>query len=288
MVVPNEISQAIKEGAVLAISISGGKDSQALLKSVFDWYKNEKLTNKIFAIHADLGRVEWAQTPDFVEKICADLGIELVVVRRERHGKTIDLLDRWIERKEQLEGTGKPFWSSATARYCTSDLKAEPINKYLRQFENVISIEGIRWQESKARSEKPRFKIRTEIATKGRKALTWNAIIDYTIDDVWQTYGQSQESYKQAQEEYRLTKNLPKWWNFHAAYAMGNERLSCAICILGSMNDKLNGIKHNPFLADEIEKLEIETGFGFWGKGNDIAKAKKRLHSYENVLSISF
>ncbi len=288
MIVPFEIQEAVNKGAVLAVSISGGKDSQALLKVVFDWHKSEGLTNKIFAIHADLGRAEWKETPAFVGKICHDLGIGLVVVRRHRNGKDIDLLDRWIERKEQLEGTGKPFWSSATSRYCTSGLKTDPINKYLRQFDNVISIEGIRWQESKARSEKPRFKIRTEIATKGRKALTWNAIIDYTIDDIWETYGQSQESYNQAKKEYRLTEIVPTWWNFHPAYAMGNERLSCAICILGSINDKLNGIKHNPVLANEIERLEIETGFGFWGEGNGITKAKKRLHASENVLSISF
>lgn len=78
IVVPIEIENAVKNGAVLAISISGGKDSQALLKSVWDWYKSENLTNKIFAIHADLGRVEWKETPDFVEKICQDLGVELV------------------------------------------------------------------------------------------------------------------------------------------------------------------------------------------------------------------
>lgn len=284
--IPTEIREAVAKGAVLAISISGGKDSQALLKAVMDWYRAEGLTNKVFAIHADLGRVEWKQTPQFVEKICKDLDVELVVVRRERNGKTIDLLDRWIERKEQLAGQNKPFWSSAMARYCTSDLKADPINRYLRQFDNVISIEGIRWQESKARSEKPRWKVRTEIATKGRKALTWNAIIDFTIDDVWATYNQDRGTLISAQLFFSIRKFVPYWWNFHPAYAMGNQRLSCAICVLGNMNDVINGVKHNPEIANEMEKLEIETGFTF--KQNfSITDAKKRLQAIENQTVIS-
>lgn len=281
--IPDEIKEEIVNGAVLAISVSGGKDSQALLKSVIDWYRAEKLTNKIFAIHSDLGRVEWKQTPEFVEKICKDLDVELIVVRRERNGKVVDLLDRWIERKEQLEGTGKPFWSSAKARYCTSDLKAEPINKYLRQFSNVISIEGIRWQESKARSEKPRWKVRKEIATKARKAFTWNAIIDFSLSDVWATYNQTIESVREAQNEYRITNNVPKWWNFHPAYSMGNQRLSCAICILGNKNDVLNGIKHNPEIANEMQKLELETGFTF-KQGFSISKGKKELENMKIKL----
>lgn len=281
--IPKEIRQSVAEGAVLAVSISGGKDSQAILKVIKKWHQEEKLKNKLFAIHADLGRAEWDETPEFVEKYTSQLGVELVVVRRERNGKEMDLLDRWIERKEQLEGTGKPFWSSAMARYCTSDLKADPINRYLRQFDNVISIEGIRWEESKARSLKPRWKVRTEIATKGRKALTWNAIIDYSMNDVFATWGQSVELYRKAQLEYRLTGKVPEWWNFHPAYAMGNDRLSCSICILGSLNDRLNGIKHNPKFADAIQALEDETGFEFWGENNGIKKARKRLEERDNI-----
>jgi 3'-phosphoadenosine 5'-phosphosulfate sulfotransferase (PAPS reductase)/FAD synthetase len=261
MQIPEEIKIAIEQGAVIALSTSGGKDSQAMMKVVVDYYNQNQLSNKIFAIHADLGRAEWKQTPYFVEKICKDLGIELVIVRRERNGKTMDLIDRWQERRKQLEGTGKPFWSSAKQRYCTSDMKAEPINKYLRQFENVISVEGIRWQESKARSEKPRVKVRTEIATRKRQALTWNAICDYSLSDVFATYGQTIDTYKEAQKIYRLTGEVPSFWNFHPAYAMGNQRLSCAICILGSKNDVANGIKHNPELAHIISDMENQSGF---------------------------
>jgi 3'-phosphoadenosine 5'-phosphosulfate sulfotransferase (PAPS reductase)/FAD synthetase len=224
------------------------------------WYKEAGLTNKVFAIHADLGRAEWEQTPSFVEGLCLGYGVELVVVRRNREGKDLDLVDGWQNRMTKLEGQHKPHWSSAKARYCTSDFKVKPINNYLKQFDKVISIEGIRWQESKARSEKPRIAKRDSML---RKALTWNAIIDYTIDEVWATGAQSQTSYLEAQSSYRLTSKVPEWWNFHPAYAMGNTRLSCALCVLANNNDFKNGIKHNPALASLLSDMEKKSGFTF-------------------------
>lgn len=254
--IPLEITEFLAKDAVLAISISGGKDSQALLKSVMDWYRSEGLTNQIFAIHADLGRAEWEQTPAFVEKLCADLDVELVVVRSSKG----DLQDQIEARRVQLEGKDKPHFPSAMARYCTSNLKTTPINEYLKKFEKVISIEGICWHESKARALKPRVSPRDNMK---RKALTWNAIIDFSIDDVWATYNQTQETYKEAQRIYRLTNQIPEWWNFHPAYAMGNQRLSCSICILGSKNDVQNGIKHNPEYAEFLAQQEQKSGFTF-------------------------
>lgn len=263
LTIPQEITDFLAKDAVLAISISGGKDSQALLKSVMDWYRAEGLTNKIFAIHADLGRAEWQQTPAFVEKICFDLGVELVVVRSHKG----DLQDQIEARRVQLEGKDKPHFPSAMARYCTSNLKTAPINEYLKQFEKVISIEGICWHESKARSLKPRVSPRDNMK---RKALTWNAIIDFTMQDVWATYNQTQETYKEAQKHYRLTNEVPEWWNFHPAYAMGNQRLSCSICILGSKNDVQNGIDHNPEYAEFLANQEAISGFSF-AQGRSIA-----------------
>lgn len=283
ILIPPQVRQFVQEGAVLAISISGGKDSQALLRTVMAWYRREGLTNEVFAIHADLGRAEWKETPAFVEKMCQDEGVELVVVHRERGGKVTDMVDRWQERREQLQGTGKPFWSSAKQRYCTSDLKTSPINQHLKQFEKVISIEGVRWQESKARSQKPRVARRSGMV---RKALTWYAIVDFSIDDVWATYDQTVQTYHEAQEYYRLVGKVPEWWNFHPAYAMGNTRLSCAICVLANNNDFRNGIKHNPELAYTLSQMEEESGFTF-RQGKSIAQVQEAMQEKENtVLSL--
>lgn len=249
---------------VFAISISGGKDSQALLNAFMFFYCKMGLTNKVFAIHSDLGRFEWPQTLEHCKKLAEHWSIDLVVVRREREGKEMDLLDRIEQRKTQLEGTGKPFWPSAMARYCTSDMKAEPINKYLRQFKKVISLEGIRWDESKARSMKEVFTVRESLATKSREAYTWNAIAHFTEEDVWATEtNMNSKALANYREYYQKTGKVVKLFPFHPAYAMGNTRLSCAICILANKNDFHNGIKHNPTLAKQLAMMEQESGFTF-------------------------
>lgn len=257
--IPKQALISIEKGAALALSLSGGKDSQALVKVVTNQVRAMGFPNKIFAIHAHLGRVEWPQTLAHCQKLCDELNIELVIVRREKG----DLLDRWRERMEKVKGKGIPFWSSARERYCTSDMKRGPINKYLRKFDHIISVEGIRAQESYKRAKDPRWEIRKMIKTKTRQAFTWNAIHEWNIEDVWQTYGNSSDDLRIAREYYQDTGLIDPNWKFHPAYAMGNERLSCMICILGSLNDITNGIIHGPELAREMIAMEDESGFTF-------------------------
>jgi 3'-phosphoadenosine 5'-phosphosulfate sulfotransferase (PAPS reductase)/FAD synthetase len=144
--IPIEIQRAIERGATFALSTSGGKDSQAMMRVVVDYLRSIDYPKELFfAIHADLGRMEWFNSAQHIDKICNDLDVPLVVVRREKG----DLLDRFQERMAQLEGKDKPFWASPKARYCTSDLKTRPIDQYLRQFTNVVNVMGLRANESK-------------------------------------------------------------------------------------------------------------------------------------------
>ncbi len=257
--VPLEIYEQLKSGAVVVISISGGKDSQAMLKAVTEYVRSLGFNNRLIAIHADLGRVEWEQSMGFCQKLCSELDIPFHVVK---NGKG-DLLTRWQMRMAKLKGQNKPHWSSAKSRYCTSDMKVQPIDKFLRQFTNVISVQGIRGQESKARSEKPCFSERTAITTRTRTATTWNAIIDWTIEDVWATYDNTVDDLRFVQQYYQYTGEIHPCWNFHPAYAMGNERLSCMMCVLGSKSDIKNGIRNNWALAQELIDMERESGFSF-------------------------
>jgi hypothetical protein len=52
-------------------------------------------------------------------------------------------------------------------------------------------------------------------------------------------------------------------WRWHPAYALGNERLSCSICILASKNDLLNGIEFHPDYYRQLVQLELDSGFSF-------------------------
>ncbi len=244
--VPTEITAAMDGGAALAVSLSGGKDSQAMAKALVAWAKREGYwgVNEIFAVHADLGRMEWRgefATEPIVAAQAAALDLKLHVVTRT-DGR--DLLERMQDRREKV-GPDLPFWPSSKTRYCTSDLKRDPINKLLRQWTHIISAEGIRKLESRARANKPCWAPRKRILSKTREAHTWNPIIDWTEDQVWAEIGG------------RMGPLV------HPAYALGNERLSCALCVFGCDGDLVNGARNNPELFNELLEMERDSGWRF-------------------------
>lgn len=167
---PPTALQALQAGADCAIGISGGKDSQALLSSFLPWFRDQGFQGNVFAIHADLGRAEWSQTPSFVRSVCKQYHIELVVVQRGRG----DLLHR-IEERLAAVGDQAPFWPSSAARYCTSDLKRSPIDSRLRKAQCIMSLEGIRAAESDARAEKKPLTVRHSITAKRYRQLPLEA-----------------------------------------------------------------------------------------------------------------
>lgn len=258
---PSKIERALGRGAALAISISGGKDSQALLNLLVAAHRANRWPGKVFAIHADTGRTEWPQTLSHCDKITRAVGVDLVIVRRQKG----DLLDRWRERMVQLAGTGKPFWSSSKNRYCTSDLKRDPIDRYLRLFRHIISAEGVRAEESHNRAKLACSQRRTRIITGSRAAMTWRPIHRLTIDQVWEACGTSSADLERRREMYRLGLHAEAMngWPCHPAYVMGNQRLSCRLCILASRNDLINGIRHNPDHFNDLADLEEQSGCTF-------------------------
>ena len=270
LVVPDAIRHALERGAALAISVSGGKDSQAMLRAVARHFRERGYRGRLLATHADLGRAEWGghhptsplNTLRHVRRMCEAEGVELLVVQRAKG----DLVDRWRDRLEQLAGQGKPHWSSAASRYCTSDLKREPIDKFLRSLGDlVISAEGIRAGESRNRATKPCWEPRKRIETQTREALTWRPIHEWSEGDVWEALGSSLWDLERRRALYRagFESLALSGWPGHPAYVLGNERLSCALCVLAGRNDLENGIRHNPELAEEIMRQERESGFGF-------------------------
>lgn len=258
---PDEIREALSAGFALAISVSGGKDSQAMLNALVEARNEHGWTGPVFAIHAHLGRAEWPQSLDHCQAMCEDAGVELVVVKRDQG----DLVDRLHERLDKLKGTNKPFWPSAASRYCTSDLKRGPINKHLRRYTGVISAEGIRSEESASRCNKAIYDVRTAIQTLSRQAYTWNPIKEWRIDDVWAACGTNREDLERRRTLYKSghTAEALNGWPAHPAYVFGNERVSCALCILATKNDLQVGAAHNPALLNEYIEMEKESGFSF-------------------------
>lgn len=234
----------LRDGAALVLSVSGGKDSDAMCHHLLQRHQAESWSGDVVMIHADLGtRVEWRQTPDYVESLARRKGVPLHIVQWT-HG---DLIDRIWQR--YYKDPSRPCWPSAQMRYCTADLKRGPISRKIRQLfptGNVICTMGLRAQESYSRARRPIFSLRTDTSapTKGRFVYDWLPIHGWTETDVWDCIRQHGNIH-------------------HEAYSLGNHRLSCALCVLASLNDLINGAIHNPATYREYCRIEAVTGYSF-------------------------
>lgn len=252
------IRKTIDSETVVVFSLSGGKDSTAAAIAASDYLDNigHPMTNR-FAIHADLGQIEWPETPRFVEEIAGRLQLPLIVVRRNGGG----MIERWYQRWESSKRRYIDLetyqlvspWSSAALRFCTAELKVAPINRELkRRFagRTIISVIGIRREESAARAKAPISRRDLRSAPEGNRAgtimLAWHPIVEWKTDQVFARHGQA---------------NLP----LHSAYSAGSTRLSCAYCVLSSINN-LEVAASQPGNLDALKRitdLELDSAFAF-------------------------
>lgn len=179
------------------------------------------------AIHADLGRIEWQSTPATVEAAADFLGVPLIVVRN----RSYDMLSKWdrrfelgCRRYEQLQTYHLTApWSSASNRFCTSEMKTQVIlPELLRRFptDRIVSVVGIRREESIKRRLTPVSKAEAACYTRKRGAniLTWHPGVDVREDEVY---------------AYCERHSLP----LPESYGLGSTRHGCTFCVLGSEND---------------------------------------------------
>lgn len=254
---PNDdVLRAVADGAVFVYSISGGKDglcaAHAANRMLDDLGHPRSLR---FAIHADLGRTEWRETPAVVEEQARFLEVPLIVVRRSRG----DLIQMWGQRYDD----GLPLyealrhvrlrgpWSSASQKFCQAGQKRDQFVKELaKRFpgRTIVSVIGVRRDESAARAKRAVTSWETKLArADGTRGLNWNAIVDWTTPQVF---------------EYAALHGLP----LHEAYGIwGSTRLSCALCVMSSRADvqaALRNVNNHPLLH-LIVGMENATGFSF-------------------------
>lgn len=291
--IPNFIKTVLAQGADLAVSVSGGKDSDAMLRFLFAQQQENGWRGEMFGLFCDLGRIEWPGVSEHLSRLRTELNVPLIKLYPAR-----PMIEEWQRRRETLmtKQQHKPFWSSASARYCTKHEKVQPSDKFLRQYNFVVCAIGLRAEESSARAKKPRYQVRNDIASvwyktpascksaeereawaeqayqnwldsgrKGRFALSWHPIHHWSLEDVWQENGTSCDDVARRVRLYqsgdieRALSGFPCHW----AYVAGNTRLSCALCVLGSSRDILNGALHNPWTWAELSLMEITSGWSF-------------------------
>lgn len=264
----------LTEFDVIVVSTSAGKDSQAMLDHVVKLAEAAGVRDRVCAVHADLGRVEWKGTKELAAEQAAAYGVPFTVVSRigtvsngaSKSGTPLyakgeargDLLDQVEKRDAQLKAQGKvaPPWFSAAARYCTADFKRGPIGGYFTALakawkaENpkagrpcrILDCIGLRAQESPARAKRENLTVKT--STKSQHVVTWLPIQDWTEEEVWETIHASGVRY-------------------HYAYDAGMPRLSCVFCCFAPKGALVVAGKANPELLDEYIAVEERTGFSF-------------------------
>lgn len=273
---PDYLDGALKDGAPLVVSVSGGKDSDAAAKRLATVRQERRWQGEFILLHADLGRAEWSFSLPHCEVLARNLGAEFVVVRRDH-----DLFEGFERRWKKLVAEGKktPPFPSPKNRYCTSDWKTAECNKWIRnRFDDataVVSAWGLRAEESSKRAKRlpcETNKKASALVQKNRQVWNWQPIHKWKLADVWHEIGLTldelaayQAAWEAAWKERDSATQTALMAEFpaHPAYLFGNERVSCVECILASEHDLRNGARYQPRAAAAIIDLEHRSGFTF-------------------------
>ena len=222
----------IRAGGLVAVSLSGGKDSQAMTILLFRIVPRRQL----LFVHAPLGEVEWPGTIEHIERTIPP-GVPLILARTAS-GKSL------LERIEE-----RGLWPSSSARWCTSDFKRGPIERELRRHlkahprfgGRIVSAMGMRAAESPARAKRETWKRNERNSRAGRQWFDWLPIHGLSAAEVFGVIADAGQT--------------PHW-----AYAAGMSRLSCSFCILASRADLTRAAELRPGLYRDYAALERRIG----------------------------
>jgi 3'-phosphoadenosine 5'-phosphosulfate sulfotransferase (PAPS reductase)/FAD synthetase len=238
----------------IIIFYSGGKDSQASMIWAVEKYGVEKCE----AVFMDTG---WENpvTYQHIIDTTKQIGIELKILKSKKYDGMIDLAKQ------------KSRFPSTKARFCTEELKVKPAIDYVLSLnENVIVIEGIRKDESKARSkmqaECTYFKYYFEAYGKDKNGK--NKFHTYRAKDV-----------RDWCEKYNADKIRPIFeWSAQQTidyiiaagqspnmlYYNGFTRVGCFPCIMARHGEVKRIIDNYPEKWEELQKAEKKLGSTFF------------------------
>ena len=196
------------------ISFSGGKDSVVVAHLV------KKALGSVPLLFSNTG-IEFPETVKYTRAFARKNRFKLL-----EYNAPNDFMP-------MCEKLGPP---SRMMRWCCSTQKAAPINEFYRGMkEQVLSFDGIRSCESKARSKYPRIKNNTKII----KQLSAYPIFDWSEWEIW---------------AYILLESI----EFNPLYRMGYNRVGCWACPSNSPFDKYLLSKTHPEIFRGWEKFLLK------------------------------
>lgn len=221
---------------ILQISISGGKDSQVTLLKIIELAEKQNVRHRIRAVLSETG-ADWKESPEHCRYLCETLNVPFSIVYPTW---TIpDYIDHRLR------------FPSAACRFCTS-LKTGSLDKAIRHLApakerecRILSITGERREESFHRAKLKEFELNKKLTAGNREVWNYRPILDYKVGKIWDDIHASGLKAHPAYEVY------------------GNERLSCALCVLACENDIRNGATARPDLAERYLAVERKSGHTF-------------------------
>ena len=230
--IPPECRDMIRRGALIAVSHSGGKDSQSMTILLARTVPRDQLV----VVHAPLGQVEWPGTVEHIENTMP-AGVPLIMAR-VASGKSL---------LEMIEERGR--FPGPRTRFCTRSAKISPIERELRHYlkahprfgGRIVSAVGIRRDESNARSKRIPWARSDRNSRAGREWFDWLPIFDLSTDDVFRIIRDAGQS--------------PHW-----VYAEGMSRCSCSLCLFSSKSDICRAAELRPDLYQRYAALEERIG----------------------------
>lgn len=239
------------------ISVSGGKDSTALLLLAI-----ERQPENLQAVFADTGNeheitYEYVQylndnvfpirtvKADFTRQIAGKK--EFVLTKWEGNGVSAEAIERAAS---ALVPTGNPFldlciWKgrfpSSKAAFCSEELKRNPIINQVQKplldaGHDVISWQGVRRDESLRRRDLPENECK-QVEKNGAELWNYRPILDWTAEDCF------------AMHRKHGIKHNP-------LYEMGMGRVGCMPCINCRKDELLEISKRFPEAIERIREWE--------------------------------
>jgi 3'-phosphoadenosine 5'-phosphosulfate sulfotransferase (PAPS reductase)/FAD synthetase len=232
----------IEDYDLILINTSAGKDSQTTMRVVVELAKKKGILDRVYAVHADLGRMDWEGTRELAIKQAEHYGIPIEIIKRPQG----DL-------PTHIETRGK--FPSSACRYCTSDHKRGQVVKVVTKLSNALGIKGrkvrvlncmgIRAEESSRRATFSPFAFDSFNSNKTKRTShKWYPIFEMSTQEVWDDIEKS---------------GVPHHW----AYDIGMPRLSCNFCFFVGTDALIVSGHHNQATLKELVRIEKKIGHTF-------------------------
>ena len=224
----------------VVVSVSGGKDSSVLMA----WALRHFPIEKLICVHAKID-IDWKETVPVTESQCEYLGLPLVVVQANHaDGSVKGFLSKLVAPRKKRDGTiVENQFPDMSCRWCTSELKVAPIDKFINTMTgNILVLVGERAEESTERANMETYRV--DLENSKRKVVKYSPIHSLLETEVWEVINEM---------------GLP----VHPVYSWGVSRASCAICIFSSNKEIAIAYERAPEIVNAYMEAESKISHTF-------------------------